>query len=227
MGSRPLRRSAGIGLLATALALLVLAVVLLCFVFGRVVPVTASGMEPTLLPGDLVWVYTRAYQVREPRAGEVAVVRLAAEGDRLHARDRRPDLPTQPAFGRIVGTPGDRVENEPAALRINGERMMESRVGSHFVDDRGRRPSVWEVQIGGQRFLVARVEEEHEADLPLQDLPPERYLLMGDYRTRAYDGRYWGSVHRSDLVGVAVLVLFSRDPATGRIRWERIGEAVE
>ena len=58
-------------------------------------------------------------------------------------------------------------------------------------------------------------------------LGPGRYLLLGDNRTRAYDARYWGSLRRSDLLGPALLVLFSRDPESGRIRWNRIGRLVD
>lgn len=58
-------------------------------------------------------------------------------------------------------------------------------------------------------------------------VPDDRYLLLGDHRNRANDGRFWGTVHRSDLIGPVTSIYFSADPGTSAIRWDRVGATVE
>jgi len=61
-------------------------------------------------------------------------------------------------------------------------------------------------------------------------MPPDRYFMVGDNRAESRDSRSFGPVPRSAIVGRAVLVYWSVDPARGGaqgIRWSRIGTVVE
>ena len=51
------------------------------------------------------------------------------------------------------------------------------------------------------------------------------YFMLGDNRHDSNDSRYWGFVPESNIIGKAVLILFSVDPHENgikKIRWQRI-----
>jgi len=220
------RRRGGLGLLSVLLVLAVLGLGL-CWTFGLLVQVRSSDMAPTLRLGD--WVYALKHPVgsREPEVGEVLAFRLAVEGLRYFPPDRRPDLPTQVFVGRVIGAPGDRVATRGGTLELDGQRVRSEPRAATYADPQGRRPALSTEWLGpGYRtHWVARGDREPE--LPPTRVEPGRYLLLGDYRSEAYDSRYWGSLRREDLLGPVLLVVFSRDPRTGGIRWSRTGHAVD
>ena len=61
--------------------------------------VTGQSMSPTLQPGDLVFVNTRAYHARPPRRGELVAARPSRFGGRALVK-------------RIVGLPGEQLDVE-------------------------------------------------------------------------------------------------------------------
>ncbi len=50
------------------------------------------------------------------------------------------------------------------------------------------------------------------------------YFVLSDNRQNAMDSRFWGFVPENHIIGKAVLVWFSADSETNKIRWERIGK---
>lgn len=52
------------------------------------------------------------------------------------------------------------------------------------------------------------------------------YFVLGDHRDDSSDSRTWGFVPATHLIGVALLIYGSWDPAERRVRWERVGRAV-
>lgn len=48
------------------------------------------------------------------------------------------------------------------------------------------------------------------------------YWMMGDNRQNSLDARAWGYVPFDHVIGKPVMIWFSRDNETGRIRWERM-----
>ncbi|MBS1712478.1 MAG: signal peptidase I [Armatimonadetes bacterium] len=69
-------------------------------------------------------------------------------------------------------------------------------------------PVVFEGDIwaprGGSRFPITWVDDPRQIkDLPAVRIPKDYYLMIGDNRNGSNDGRYWGLIHRSAIVGRA------------------------
>ena len=82
---------------------------------------------------------------------------------------------------------------------------------------------------------VKRIEDENAAVRYLIDGKPateytflmDYYFMMGDNRHESLDSRFWGFVPEDHIVGKAKYIWFSRDEATGDIRWDRIFTKIE
>jgi signal peptidase I len=183
--------------------LLVAAVVLTVLVKGFLIQaffIPSRSMEPTLDVGDRVVVNRLAYRLGDPAHGQV-VVFLRPTG----AEQEAPQGPiswvrravaqglggTPPGnedlIKRVVGLPGDKLEGRGGALWRNDRRVEEPylRAGT-FTSD----------------FKAVRVKPDH-------------FWVMGDNREDSADSRVFGQVHRSALVGRAVLTVWPVQHARG------------
>lgn len=133
--------------IALALALTPLLVV-------QPVRVQGESMYPTLRPGQRVWVLRR-WAAGEPRRYEIWWM----EG------------PEGPAFKRILGLPGEILEQRHGDLWLAGQRLDEPYVRFAERGDAGP----WICGSG--------------------------YLVLGDHRPESRDGRTWGPLPRSAFKG--------------------------
>ena len=85
---------------------------------------------------------------------------------------------------RVVGIPGDVISYQGGVLTVNGTTVVED----YIIDD----PS------------------KHHSDMDFREirLGADEYFLMGDNRTGSTDSRYFGTVHRSDIISKDMLILF-------------------
>ena len=195
----------------------------------------AKSMAPTLLHGDYVLVskfsygYTR-YSLpfspapffsgrlfpSEPKRGDVVVFRL------------RKDDATE-YIKRIVGLPGDRIQMIGGLLHINGQAVKREQIDD-FIDDA--------IQPGPiRRWRETLPEGVTHATLDLQSnslydntsaytVPAGHYFMVGDNRDNSADSRAQsqvGYVPFENLLGRALIVFMSVDPASQNARWERFG----
>ena len=135
-------------LLAFALALTPLAVL-------HPVRVSGASMEPTLHDGDLR-LGLRAWCAGSPKRGEVWLVE-APEGG--------------PAVKRVVGLPGERLEQRDGEIYLDGRRLQEPYLQQFDQGDAGP----WETKNG--------------------------FLVLGDNRRESHDGRAWGPLPGSAFRG--------------------------
>lgn len=52
------------------------------------------------------------------------------------------------------------------------------------------------------------------------------YFMEGDNASASYDSRFWGLLPDDFIGGVGRFIWFSRDPKTGKIRWERMFKGI-
>ena len=154
--------------------------------------VPSGSMEPTVQVGDHVCVDKLAYGLRLPVSHSYVVERDGpARGDVV--------VLTSPADGevllkRIAAIPGDEVSVHEGRLTINGiEVPVEER--QHGVVE----------QLGAHRHELG-VDYGGGPDLASTRVPARRYLVLGDNRGNSRDGRYFGWVERSAILGRASAV---------------------
>ena len=202
-------------------AILVFAVIVKGIAPVETFSIPADSMAPALASGDYVVVDRWAYRLGKPQAGEIAIFR--------YPRDEYINY-----VKRVVGVPGDRVEMRAGALLVNGKS---TEVGA--APEAGRSSLLQQAEerdlfttfteeLNGHRYDVFRVRKGAlPGDVEPTLLPEDRYYVLGDHRDRSSDSRAWGYVKLSNFVGKTRFIYYSVDPATRRIRWERIGLRVE
>jgi signal peptidase I len=128
---------------AVALAILPLA-------FVHPLRVTGHSMEPTLRPGSIC-LAVRSWCTGAPDRGEMWLI----------------DAPEGAAIKRVVGLPGERLEQRAGEMFLNGQRLQEPYLQQFDQGNAGP----WETGPG--------------------------FLLLGDNRRESHDGRAWGPLPRS------------------------------
>jgi signal peptidase I len=174
---------------------------------------TGGSMAPTLLPGD--WLFASPAPRDPVRRGDLVVFQ-----------------PPGPAgyesryVARVVGLPGDTVAMRDFRLAVNGAPAAWAR--PHLGD--GLPAGKEDEAFGWQRaHLAPGVDSAGYRPTygtwgPLV-VPAGRYFLLGDDVDNSRDSRHDGVVPGAALVGRPAWIYFSHDPATGAVRWRRVGRA--
>jgi signal peptidase I len=195
-GRRAVARRSRRRFLAELPFLLVAAVILTILVKGFLIQaffIPSRSMEPTLDVGDRVVVNRLAYRLGDPAHGQVVVfLRPTATGQdpprgplswarRAVAQGLGGTPPgSEDLIKRVVGLPGDVIEGRDGYLWRNGRSVDEP-----YLRDR----------TSTSEFPPVRVKPDH-------------FWVMGDNREDSADSRVFGQVHRSALVGRAVLTVW-------------------
>lgn len=147
--------------------------------------VPSGSMEPTLRPGDRVFVDMSAYGLRipytetvlvergRPRRGDVVLLPSPTTGDRL--------------IKRVVGVGGDRVTLQGGLLSIDG-------VPARGADGRSERIGAQAVPLG------LAYGGGPDVDVVV---PAGHVLVVGDNRGNSVDGRMFGFVRESAVYAKA------------------------
>ncbi|MEO5340142.1 MAG: signal peptidase I [Magnetococcus sp. MYC-9] len=196
--------------------------------------IPSGSMIPTLLVGDYLFVSKLAYGHRVPftrqrlgmgagpKRGDVAVFE--------YPMDPRKDY-----IKRIIGLPGDRVSYRNKRLYLNGEPVGYEATGP-FSYQNEHEQEVESLRLaeklpgangaaGVQHAVLVRPFSY--SDITDTTVPPDHYFVMGDNRDNSNDSRAWGFVPAYRLVGEALAIFWSWDHQAGRLRWERLGQAVQ
>lgn len=196
----------GAGAIVEVLLTVAVALALAFFVQGYVVKpyrIPSGSMENTLRCGDRVLVDRVSYHMHAPRRFDVVVfhppagIGDAGAIDRDTVADLNPESGSsfarngsstrgQPArinyIKRIIGLPGDRIQVRQHHAFVNGaalaEPFMHPLTGGDLSSDGG--------------------------DFPQVTIPDGDYFMMGDNRENSQDGRFFGFVPRSYIIGKAV-----------------------
>lgn len=186
--------------------------------------VPSRSMEPTILPGDRIFVNKLAYDLKipfttvrlaqwaDPKRGDIVVLwspydgkrlvkrAVAVPGDEIAARGQRLFINGKPATYAPI--------EEPLKQRADLEGVEATLMAMETVD--GRSHAVMADSVGGAGASFGPVV-----------VPDGKYFLMGDHRDDSFDSRFWGFADRERIVGRASAVALSFDFKDWRPRWRR------
>ena len=193
--------------------------------------IPSSSMEPGLQVGDFVLVNKFAYGIRlpainkliskekGPKRGEVAVFLPPHTLCKATPEDARPELSSMSvrdsqiflnrfmslqktrctALGtkyikRVIGLPGDKVEIRGYEIFINGKKIKQELL------NRDEGESLYIEKIENIDHIV-RMQGMREYENFIWEVPPNKYLAIGDNRDNSLDSRAWGYFSKEHLIG--------------------------
>lgn len=187
--------------------------------------VPSGSMQPTILVGDRVLVNKLAYDLKvpfttwhiaewsNPQRGDIVVFFSPKDGTRM--------------VKRVIGLPGDTIELRNGQLFINAQTVeyttLEPEVSKQLADP----------ERAHAIFATEQLPAHPHAVMAINGVPAMRtfgpvhisadhYFMMGDNRDNSFDSRYFGTVHRSQIVGRTSSVVLSLDKGNHwRPRWSR------
>ncbi len=196
--------------------------VLRSFVFQPFM-IPSGSMTPTLLKGDFIMVSKFAYGLRVPVLGTTIVpVGEPKRGDVVVFR--YPVNPSEDYIKRVIGLPGDHIVYRDKTVYVNGVKQPVSDLGPY----RGLgQPGAEELSetLQGRAHPVLNLPY-HDGPEGVYIVPAGHYFVMGDNRDNSNDGRYWGYVPESDLIGKAEFIWFNWQGWHHAPLWNRIGESI-
>ncbi len=177
--------------------------------------VPTGSMKPTILEGDRIFVDKLAYDLKvpfttyalakwgDPQHGDIVVLFSPDDGMRL--------------VKRVIGLPGDVLELRAERLYINGLSLDYGPLDKAGLTAR---------EAGLERDVMFARERlgKHDHAVMFEPgiaamrsfgpvtVPAGQYFVMGDNRDHSKDSRYFGFVHRAQIVGRATTVIASLDP---------------
>lgn len=165
-------------------------------------PVPTGSMEPTIVPGDYIWVDKTAFGPSLP----IVNVRLFSWGtpERGDIITFVPPHTDELYVKRVIGVPGDVVRFDDRDVFVNGERLQTvyapaaggAMLGTERIGDR-----LHHVLLSTPRTMPSIRE-------PIE-VPEGRYFVMGDHRDDSLDSRAWGFVEADRIMGRATHVAVS------------------
>lgn len=92
---------------------------------------------------------------------------------------------------RLIGRPGDTVRIENFKVYVNNREIPQPYLNK------------------------ALVKEHYSRYMPQVVIPQGKLFVMGDNRDNSNDGRFFGMVNQSDIIGKATMILFGKNNRTG------------
>jgi len=187
--------------------------------------VPTGSMRPTILEGERIFVNKLAYDLKvpftkvrlmewgSPKRGDVVVLYSPADGKRL--------------VKRVMGLPGDVLSMYKGRLYINNKPAEYESLAAGDRDALGlegepKEVVVWET-VGALTHPVTLTPFQPAIrNFEPVVVPENHYFVMGDNRDNSRDSRYFGFVDRDLIVGRALAVVVSLNPAHSYSpRWDR------
>lgn len=204
------------------LPVFILVLVLRSFVF-QPFKVPTGSLEPTVLPGDYLFVTQYSYGLRlpvwrfnimpfvKPERGQIVVFHWPVNTHVLFVK-------------RLVGMPGDDISYVNKVLTINGQRATQNFVKNSVDLEPGHNipAKVMQEDLLGVKHNILIEPSRPSDNFYHLKVPKGEYLMMGDNRDNSDDSRSWGFVKYSQLEGRARFLFFSWDSVKKRLRFERL-----
>ena len=170
--------------------------------------IPSESMVPTLQVGDFILVNKYAYGLRLPVFGtKVLDIGVPQRGDVMVFIP-----PHDPRYfiKRVIGVPGDSVRYENKSLYINGQRLGYRLIGEAYDPESPIPVREYREEIDGREHSIYK---NNRFERPQEwQIPPGKYLMLGDNRDKSQDSRYWGLASEDNIVGKAVAIWLHKEP---------------
>ncbi|MFZ2961051.1 MAG: signal peptidase I [Candidatus Ozemobacteraceae bacterium] len=110
-------------------------------------------------------------------------------GEVVHMRFKAPDKPEELFFKRVGALPGERLEIRDGRLIINGT-TIDSPAPYH---------------------VLRYTNEGHASAGTVLEVASDAWFVLGDNSFDSYDSRYWGGLKKSDMLGLAAMIVWPPD----------------
>ncbi len=148
------------------------------YMFGQRVVVTESSMEPTIQPGDKIFIDVAAYKLSSPKRGDIIVFENGSKDDSgLNIR-------------RIIGLPGETIQIVDGQILIDGTVYEEE--GFETITNPGTAGEP--VVIGSNEYFVLGDNRNNSED--------SRHLDIGLIKEENIVGKLWLRYSPSDSFGL-------------------------
>ncbi len=157
-----------------------------------------------VMTGDQLFVDRMTYHFISPKVGQGFVFRTG-KIDNKYMKDRSTGRQIDQYYiKRLVGTPGDTLEIKDFTLFRNGVPIT----GSTAFDKNSRR---------SDNYVGYRNELSLSAGKTMT-VPSDHYLALGDNSANSQDGRYWGYVPASEVIGRPIFIYYPFSMRWGPVR---------
>ena len=118
-----------------------------------------------------------------------------------------PQDPSKDFIKRVVAVGGETIEIKRKKVFINGELISEPYI--IHLDNR-----------------IIPLNFSPRDNMPATKVPDDSLFVMGDNRDNSHDSRFLGFVKKDSVTGKASVIYWSWDRNDFKIRWNRIGKAI-
>lgn len=113
-----------------------------------------------------------------------------------------------PYVKRVIGLPGDTIYIDGKNVYVNSQKIFEPY--TQFILD---------------AQYAAHPEVKRSTYGPVK-VPEGNLFVMGDNRDNSEDSRFWGFLPIKNVFAMPLIVTFSKDPSTKKIRWNLFGKVL-
>jgi signal peptidase I len=156
--------------------------------FFQVYKIPTNSMNPTLKPGDKIFVIKFTYGPKIPFT-HLRLPRLAKlrRGDVIvfvpPLEKNKPWFKRKQYVKRLIGLENDRILIKDGNVYINDKRVVDPRIAKNYYYNQG--------EYGREEEIV---------------VPEGKYFFLGDNSISSFDSRYWGFVDEEDILGRAIFI---------------------
>ena len=167
--------------------------------------IPSGSMIPTLVVGDFILVKKYQYGIKLPLSNQLVFPNKQPQyGDIIVFQ--YPLNKKISYIKRVVALPGDRINYINKNILINGKKVSHSNVSSHKISkfDTGNGKILKEKLFNNTHMIL--VDKSDFGQDFSYIVPKDSYFVLGDNSDNSNDSRYWGPVHKDNIIGEAFLI---------------------
>lgn len=149
--------------------------VIVYFFVGQLVRVSGKSMEPSLYDGQQLLTEKITVNITNLNRGDIIIFNSIEEKDKS----------SHLLIKRIIGLPGEKIKIQEGAIYINDQRLEEPYLQPDTFTTLKANSKIKE----GEEYMIGE----------------DSYFVLGDNRNDSVDSRVFGTLHKNNILGKAVV----------------------